>query len=448
MTLSTFTSALAKRGASEATLSAGGEIQICVDGQWRAQTGNFTDAALDEMIAKALPLDEEPSWRGPEARANFGAQGFNVEATKRAGAVTVKLKQIPKPSGGPVTAQTAGALKGSASSTSVFAPTTAPGAAGTPFYIEPDAPPAPTQKAPKSNATPPPAPGAGDQWYYLHHQSGGEQRGPFSLNQMWMLINSTTIVAGTLVWKEGMSEWLPVARTELNAELPKNNGAGAAVGAPVAPPTLPSGAPPPLPRLAGEWFYNSADTGRQGPVAAAKIGSLLNGLIIDANTLVWRKGMSDWLPLAQTELNTLLPHNPWGHGVGASAPAPGFSMRSNGSGQGEHSSALPTELQGFNWGAFFIPFFWGIAHETWIALLCLITGLVGAIFGPLGSMGAAFGFSFWLGMQGNEFAWRNRKWSSVQEFEDVQQKWATSGMIIFGLSVIAISAILGSNSGK
>ena len=84
------------------------------------------------------------------------------------------------------------------------------------------------------------------------------------------------------------------------------------------------------------------------------------------------------------------------YGVGAPMPAPGFSMRSNGSGQGEHSSALPTELQGFNWGAFFTPFFWGIAHNTWIALLCLVTGLVGVVFGPLGSLGAAFGFRAYL----------------------------------------------------
>ena len=54
-----------------------------------------------------------------------------------------------------------------------------------------------------------------------------------------------------------------------------------------------------------QWHYYK-DSNRCGPVAASEIAGLLRINEIDRNTLVWKAGMTDWVPLCQTALNTLV----------------------------------------------------------------------------------------------------------------------------------------------
>lgn len=58
------------------------------------------------------------------------------------------------------------------------------------------------------------------------------------------------------------------------------------------------GAPPPLPTGA-QWFY-ARDKERLGPVSTETMRHLLQNRAIDGRTLVWREGMADWQPLAQS----------------------------------------------------------------------------------------------------------------------------------------------------
>lgn len=230
MTLSTLLSALSKRGASEALVRAGSEIQICVDGQWRAQTANLTDAALNDMIARSMPLDEETAWRVPNGRASFSAQGYGVEATKQAGAVVVKLKQLSKASGGPLSVQSAGELKNSAfANSTTFAPSAdSPQTALTimpaselvnlppvaPAPLLAPAPPLPASPTSDSTGS------LVDEWYYCN--LNGVQSGPVSWIKIRTHISMRAIDAQSLVWKEGMSDWLPLEKTELSRLLSQN----------------------------------------------------------------------------------------------------------------------------------------------------------------------------------------------------------------------------------
>ena len=252
MTLTSLISALTKRGASEATLRAGSELQICVDGNWRAQSANLTDAALDEMIARALPLDQETAWRNANGTANFSAQSYSIEASKSAGAVTIKIKRLSKASGGPLSAQSAGELKNSAfANSNAFAPVAPinpqpappPTAATSPASWPTPAPVAPAVPVP------PPMPMSTGDWYYCNQEGAqqGLQRGPFSLEQMRNLVNATTLKAQTLVWKDGMGSWLPVAQTELGQFLPRNHAPDSYNAPPMSPPqhNLPYQPPPP-----------------------------------------------------------------------------------------------------------------------------------------------------------------------------------------------------------
>ncbi len=97
-----------------------------------------------------------------------------------------------------------------------------------------------------------------------------------------------------------------------------------------------------------------------------------------------------------------------------------MEMQQNTSGQGA-SAIVPEEIKGWNWGAFFLNWIWAIAHNTWIGLLALVLGIIMSII---------------LGVKGNEWAWQNRKWESVEQFKQVQKAWATWGLIIFIASIV------------
>ncbi len=99
---------------------------------------------------------------------------------------------------------------------------------------------------------------------------------------------------------------------------------------------------------------------------------------------------------------------------------------------------FPAELHGWNWGAFFFTWIWGLAHSVWISLVVLLSfiPIIGWILG--------FGMSIALGLKGNEWAWQHRKFESVEQFKKVQHAWAKWALwfILLGLAgVIASIAI-------
>ncbi len=84
---------------------------------------------------------------------------------------------------------------------------------------------------------------------------------------------------------------------------------------------------------------------------------------------------------------------------------------------------LPAELHGWNWGAFFLSWIWGIGHRTWISLLAFI---------PF----ANIVMPFVLGAKGNEWAWQNRPFASVEQFKQTQRAWTIWGAVMFGVSLL------------
>ncbi len=92
----------------------------------------------------------------------------------------------------------------------------------------------------------------------------------------------------------------------------------------------------------------------------------------------------------------------------------------NNSGQGglfDLSVPVPEEIKGWNWGAFLIAPFWLVSNRVWIGLLALVP-----IFG--------FWMAIALGVKGNEWAWKSRRWESIEQFQTYQKKWAIAGIIL------------------
>jgi len=81
----------------------------------------------------------------------------------------------------------------------------------------------------------------------------------------------------------------------------------------------------------------------------------------------------------------------------------------------------PEYAKGWSWGAFGATWLWGLFNETFIGLLGLIPGINLIV-------------SIYLGMNGNELAWKNKRWESQEEFVKVQKRWARFGWILFVIS--------------
>jgi Tfp pilus assembly protein PilE len=95
-------------------------------------------------------------------------------------------------------------------------------------------------------------------------------------------------------------------------------------------------------------------------------------------------------------------------------------------------SVIPDGVKGWSWGAFLLNWIWAIFNRTWIGLFALVpyVGFIMAIV---------------LGFKGREWAWKNKEWASLEEFNRVQRNWSVWGgillLIIFILGILAAIAL-------
>ncbi|MEO7716432.1 MAG: hypothetical protein ABIY70_09520 [Capsulimonas sp.] len=107
-------------------------------------------------------------------------------------------------------------------------------------------------------------------------------------------------------------------------------------------------------------------------------------------------------------------------------------------------AGMPPEVAArrWNWGAFFLPPFWGpangalglgVAYSAAGAFFLLSPLLFGPVYGApvfFGSALAMLGIGMYLGASGYEIAWRNRKQDDTQRFQQTQQGWMLSAVTI------------------
>ncbi|MBI4296844.1 MAG: ribonuclease G [Chloroflexi bacterium] len=100
----------------------------------------------------------------------------------------------------------------------------------------------------------------------------------------------------------------------------------------------------------------------------------------------------------------------------------------NTSGQGS-TAVIPPEIRGWNWGAFIMNWIWAIGNSVWIGLLALIP-YVGIVMQIL------------LGIHGNEWAWRNKRWDSIEHFKRTQRTWVKWGVALTIVGAILMAFLL------
>lgn len=103
----------------------------------------------------------------------------------------------------------------------------------------------------------------------------------------------------------------------------------------------------------------------------------------------------------------------------------------NNSGMGRDIE-VPAGVKGWSWGAFLLNWIWAIGNKTWIGLLA---------FAPY----IGFIVAIVLGIKGREWAWKNKRWESLEHFNQVQRRWSIWGLVlilgIFALGILAAIAI-------
>jgi len=92
----------------------------------------------------------------------------------------------------------------------------------------------------------------------------------------------------------------------------------------------------------------------------------------------------------------------------------------NTSGQG---GPVPDEVKnmGWNWGAFWLTWIWGSGNGVWISFGALVLGIIWSVV---------------LGLKGNEWAWQNRRFESIEQFRETQAAWSKWGWIVLVVSAV------------
>jgi serine/threonine protein kinase len=106
-------------------------------------------------------------------------------------------------------------------------------------------------------------------------------------------------------------------------------------------------------------------------------------------------------------------------------------INNSGCGINNMTEQIPDEIQGWNWGAFLLPWLWLWTNQVWAGLFCFVpqVGWITIIA---------------LGAKGNEWAWKSRRWRSIQHFKEHQRGWAIAGLLVGApISIILWLAALG-----
>lgn len=90
---------------------------------------------------------------------------------------------------------------------------------------------------------------------------------------------------------------------------------------------------------------------------------------------------------------------------------------------------IPESVKGWSWGAFMFNWIWALSNRTWIGLFALLPYV-------------GFLMAVALGIKGREWAWRNKKWESVEHFQRVQRRWSLWSLLFVGVAIVGILAAI------
>jgi len=95
----------------------------------------------------------------------------------------------------------------------------------------------------------------------------------------------------------------------------------------------------------------------------------------------------------------------------------------------DSSVPVPDEIKGWNWGAFLMPWLWPLTNHVWIGLSSWVPSASWVMIVAIA-----------LGGKGNEWAWKSRRWQSIEQFKMHQRRWTIAGIFIWLPMILSILA--------
>ncbi|MBN3950531.1 MAG: serine/threonine protein kinase [Nostoc sp. NMS7] len=92
-------------------------------------------------------------------------------------------------------------------------------------------------------------------------------------------------------------------------------------------------------------------------------------------------------------------------------------INNSGCGIKNQNETVPEEILGWNWGAFLMPWLWMWPNQVWYGLFTFMPNVWWLM-------------AIALGAKGNEWAWKSRRWRSIEQFKAHQRGWAIAGLLI------------------
>lgn len=194
----------------------------------------------------------------------------------------------------------------------------------------------------------------------------------------------------------------------------------------------------------GYKFYVQMDGETYGPYTAKEIRDLQ---LMD-DILVTEESMSEWLPAGRFDFDDMVMKelgasinedctiNRSGYGTPMPSPITSVVPQPELENTPIYADEIPSEIKGWNWGAFSFGWIWGVCNGVYWPLLLILGSLIPYV-GALISLGGLIA----LGINGNKWAWKAKSWSSIAEFKRVQHKWNIAGLIFLGVSFLIGSLI-------
>lgn len=178
-----------------------------------------------------------------------------------------------------------------------------------------------------------------------------------------------------------------------------------------------------------QYYVRTDDGQRYGPADLPTLNRWIQEGRLAPHQMVEDAVSGQTMPASQV-LGLVFP-NAAGRPPGMSAPGP---MESNYARPGMPGlGAVPVELQGgFNFGAFWFTWVWGLNHKKPITLVALVLGIIPYI----GSL-AAIGFAIWVGLNGNRWAWESGRFTSVQDCLNCQRIWRNWAIAFLAVTCVA-----------
>lgn len=162
-------------------------------------------------------------------------------------------------------------------------------------------------------------------------------------------------------------------------------------------------------------------------------GQWLSASNFDFDDMVRKEdGITSQQPFINQSPNQIQqPYQPYNHFTGVQVNQDGIVTNPSNCETSYNANDVPQEIKKWNWGAFFFNWLWGVCNGVYWPLVLIVCNFIPYV-GPIIALGACIA----LGINGSEWAWKGKRWDSVEHFKHVQHNWAMACLWVLGISLL------------